>query len=55
MSKKNELLEQDILEKIDKARYEKPEKEKNRHSIFYLVVVTLVTLAVVYSLVRYLR
>ncbi|MBM7643493.1 hypothetical protein [Streptococcus loxodontisalivarius] len=55
MAKKNELLDKDILEKIDNARYEKPEKEKNRQSIFYLTIVALVTLAVVYSLLRYLQ
>lgn len=54
MAKKNELLENDIQQRIDDARYEKPEENKNRQSIFYLIVVFLVTLSVILSLLRYL-
>lgn len=55
MSKKNPLLSQDIDDKIGDARYIKPEKKDNRRSIFYLTVVFLVTLSVVFSLLRYFR
>ncbi|MGT2911798.1 hypothetical protein ACVR1I_08835 [Streptococcus cameli] len=55
MTKRNELLEKDISEKISNARYVKPEKKNNRRPIFYLTVVLLVTISVVFSLMRYFR
>lgn len=53
LMKKNELLEQDIIDKIEDARYVKPEKKNNRHSLFYLIVVFLVTVSVIFSLLRF--
>lgn len=53
MTKKNPLLEEEILSNIQEARYVEPKKEKQRRSIFYLVVITLVTLAVLFSLLKY--
>ena len=55
MTRKHELLDKDIEERIDKARLEQHEPEVNRRPIFYTVIVVLVTLAVVLSLLRYLR
>lgn len=55
MSKKNELLDQDILQRIEDARFEKGDKEKQKRSIFYVTIVILVTLSVIFSLLRYLR
>lgn len=54
MAKENPLLKQDIEQRIQDSRYEKGETEKSRRSIFYLVIVFLVTLSVVLSLLRYL-
>lgn len=54
MAKKNELLEKDIQDRLEDLKYEKPEKTKNRQSIFYIMVVILVTLSVIMSLLRYL-
>ena len=54
MTKRNELLEDDIHERISAVRYEKSEKEKTKQSPFYLLVVILVTLSVLFSLLRYL-
>lgn len=54
MTKKNPLLEDEILKDIQEARYVEPKKEKHKRSIFYLAVIFLVTLAVVFSLLRYL-
>lgn len=51
--KKNELLEKDTLSKIQEERYVKPEQKKGRRSIFYLTVIFLVTLSVVFSLLRH--
>lgn len=55
MTKKNELLDQDIEKRIEDARYEKGDTEKNTKSIFYIIIVCLVTLSVILSLLRYLR
>ncbi|MGT2741971.1 hypothetical protein [Streptococcus plurextorum] len=54
MTKKNALLEEDTLAKIQEERYVKPVKQKGRRSIFYLTVVVLITLSVLFSLLRYL-
>lgn len=54
MSKHNELLEEDIQSRIEEVRYEKSEKEPTKQSLFYLIVVVLVTLSVLFSLLRYL-
>ncbi len=54
MTKENPLLKEDIEKRIQDSRYEKGEEEKSRRSIFYLVIVCLVTLSVVLSLLRYL-
>lgn len=54
MGKENPLLSEDIEKRIQDARYEKGETEKSKRSIFYLVIVCLVTLSVVLSLLRYL-
>lgn len=54
MPKKNELLESDIQERISEARYQKGDEEKSKQSIFYLIVVVLVTLSVLFPLLRYL-
>lgn len=53
MVEKNELLEKAIKERIEQARYEKSKPEKKRRSIFYLIIVLLVTLSVFFSLLRY--
>lgn len=54
MPRKNELLDKDIEDRINQARYEKGDTEESKHSIFYLIVVVLVTLSVLFSLLRYL-
>ncbi|HFI0306854.1 TPA: hypothetical protein ACGOVM_001959 [Streptococcus suis] len=54
MTKKNPLLEDDIHRRITEARYEEPVKDGQTISLFYKIIVTLVTLAVLFSLVRYL-
>ncbi|HFH9836906.1 TPA: hypothetical protein ACGOVD_000391 [Streptococcus suis] len=54
MSKKNSLLEEEIHQSIEKARYVEPEKEKEKKPIFYLIIVGLVTVAVIFSLLRYI-
>lgn len=50
----NSLLDEAIKESIDQARYQEPKKEKEKRSIFYLIVVFLVSFAVLLSLLRYL-
>lgn len=50
----NSLLDEAIKDSIDQARYQEPQKEKDKKSIFYLVIVFLVSLAVLLSLLRYL-
>lgn len=52
--KKNSLLEEDIRKQIEEVRYQAPKEQKDRRSLFYLIVIFLVTLAVVFSLLRYL-
>ncbi|AGM98258.1 hypothetical protein [Streptococcus iniae] len=54
MTKRNELLDKDIQERIDNARFEKGDEEKNKQSLFYLIVVVLVTLSVLFPLLRHL-
>ncbi|MCU0081821.1 hypothetical protein [Streptococcus danieliae] len=54
MTKENPLLNQDIEQRIQQARYQKGETEKSKRSIFYLTLVCLVTLSVLLSLLRYL-
>ncbi|MDY3024243.1 hypothetical protein ACMZ62_07840 [Streptococcus pluranimalium] len=54
MAKKNPLLEEDINKRIDQVRYEEPDNEDRSVSLFYKIIVTLVTLAVLFSLIRYL-
>lgn len=53
MTKRNELLEEDILKTIEKARYVASEEDKDRKSLLYIIVLVLVTLAVVLSLVMH--
>ena len=54
MADRNTLLDEDIQKRIKEIRYEKPNEVKNRKSIFYIIVVVLVTLSVLLSLFRYL-
>lgn len=54
MTKENPLLNEDIEKRIQDVRYEKGESEKSRRSMFYIVIVCLVTLSVILSLLRYL-
>ncbi|MBF0778466.1 hypothetical protein [Streptococcus cuniculi] len=53
MSKRNELLEADIKERIEEVRYERGEKEAPKQSLFYLIIVLLVTLSILFSLLRF--
>lgn len=50
MTKRNHLLEADIEQQIKKARQEKLPKEKEKRSLFNLLVVLLITIAVLVSL-----
>lgn len=52
MPDKNELLDQEIKRQIDKARQSVPEKDKDKKPLFYTIVIILVTIAVLYSLLR---
>lgn len=54
MADRNTLLDEDIQKRIKEIRYEKPNEVKNRKSIFYIIVIVLVTLSVLISLFRYL-
>ncbi|MGE9834720.1 hypothetical protein [Streptococcus orisratti] len=54
MTNKNDLLHQDILEKIENERYEKPKKKKNRHSILYMILAAIIIFSALFSLMRYL-
>lgn len=54
MTRRNELLEEDIKRSIQDSRFVEPKKQKQKKPIFYLTVVCLVTLAVLISLLRYL-
>ena len=54
MTDRNKLLDEDIHKRIKEIRYEKPDEVKNRKSIFYIIVVVLVTISVLISLFRYL-
>lgn len=49
---RNDLLDEKIKENISKARYQEPKEKKDNKPIFYLVVVSLVALAVLFSLLR---
>ena len=50
MTKPNHLLEDAILQDIEKARYVASKPEKDNKSWFYLIILFLVTLATVLSL-----
>lgn len=54
MPQKNTLLEEVIQKEIQEARYVEPKAEKKRGNWFYKLVVLLVTIAVLFSLLRYL-
>lgn len=53
MAKPKSLLEPVIQESIKKVRYQKPQPKRQKQSLFYLIVVFLVTLSVILSLLRY--
>lgn len=48
--KENELLDNDIDQRINDIRYKKSESEKTKKPLFYFVVVALVTISVLFSL-----
>lgn len=52
MTKRNELLEKDISQQIEGVRYIEPKSEKPKRNWLYLILVFLVTLAVLFSLLR---
>lgn len=54
MTKKNQLLEDDIHQQIQEARYVEPKSEKKGRSLFYKIIIFLMTLAVLFSLLRQL-
>lgn len=54
MTKRNELLEKDIQERIGKARNHLPEKEKQHRSLFNTIVIALISIAVLISLFRFM-
>ncbi|WP_164682799.1 hypothetical protein [Streptococcus hyointestinalis] len=49
---KNELLEREINYTIAGARAELPEHEKEKNPLFYTLIIILITIAVLYSLLR---
>ena len=49
---KNELLEKEINDTIDGARAELPEHEKKKKPLFYTLIIILITIAVLYSVLR---
>ncbi|HFS1373068.1 TPA: hypothetical protein ACHWN8_001219 [Streptococcus suis] len=50
MTKKNQLLEDEIIQQIQEARYVEPKPDKKRRGLFYKTIIFLVTLAILYSL-----
>ncbi|HEM6088435.1 TPA: hypothetical protein U2D04_000871 [Streptococcus suis] len=54
MTNKNQLLEDEISQQIKEARYVEPKSEKKGRSLFYKTIIFLVTLAVLFSLLRQL-
>ncbi|HEL1614103.1 hypothetical protein J5571_04600 [Streptococcus suis] len=52
MTKKNQLLEDEITQQIQEARYVEPKPDKKRRGLFYKTIIFLVTLAILYSLLR---
>ncbi|HEM2803181.1 TPA: hypothetical protein U2D59_000734 [Streptococcus suis] len=52
MTKKNQLLEDEITQQIQEARYVEPKPDKKRRGFFYKTIIFLVTLAILYSLLR---
>lgn len=48
----NDLLAEEISKTIEKARYVEPKEEKTKKSLFYTLILCLVTLAVLLSLFR---
>ncbi len=52
MTKKNDLLDQDISQRVAEVRYHKPQKEKERQSFFYLLLIIIITAGVLYSLLK---
>lgn len=55
MSKRNELLDKNIEERINKARYEKGDRKESKPPVLYMLLVFLVTLSVFFSILRYLN
>ncbi|WP_161941127.1 hypothetical protein [Streptococcus suis] len=54
MAKENQLLKNDIDERIQRARYVEPTKEKKRKPILYIILILVMTLAVLFSLLSQL-
>ncbi|HEL1611980.1 TPA: hypothetical protein TXL52_000009 [Streptococcus suis] len=54
MAKDNQLLKNDIEERIQRARYVEPTKEKKRKPILYILLILVMTLAVLFSLLSQL-
>ncbi|HEM3628510.1 TPA: hypothetical protein U1C31_000749 [Streptococcus suis] len=48
MTKKNQLLEDEITQQIQEARYVEPKPDKKRRGLFYKTIIFLVTLAILY-------
>ncbi|MFS1664266.1 hypothetical protein [Streptococcus sp. zg-JUN1979] len=51
---KNELLEKEINKTINEARADIPKPEKKKKPIFYKLIIILITIAVLFSLFRFL-
>lgn len=49
---KNELLEKEINDTIDGVRAELPEHDKKKKPLFYTFIIILITVAVLFSLLK---